>query len=585
MRCRTLVAAFAALLATPVVASSQNHARPAPHQAPAVTVVYGTVLGSDGAPLKLAHVHLLDMQSGKTIARAQAEPDGRFALATTRAGAFRLEFTGVDHYSTTVPLLAPKPASIAVDVRLKHYAYTNALDSVTAMGDWNRFSFSNRTPLVRQADGRYAATVTVDSAADSVAYELMGLEASGNRSINGTASDRYAYDEGGDYRSVITAHGGHAEIALDPAKLDRTSDTAATRVTFRDAAGEQGRIAALWQEWQTQNDHWQDSAIAASKRHDHGVHYDWAPFLASRTAMLPKMRDPVLHQLIEQQILDATIKGGKLDSLVARRILGDLPTTSPWWAFGEFGSPSRMMTAWAAAHPRPVSDSTRRGLDTAAARFTLAYIERAVAENPDSGVKAAALAQGVMIAQALHDMPKANGFYDQLVTGYPDAPDLSFLKSMFAPNRLWRVGADVPAFHVRALDDTSVTYTPASFAGKIVLVDFWATWCGPCVGEMKYLQAAHDSLAGRGLEMLSISLDNAVDDVRKFRAGDWKMPWLHAFAGPQLGAGQMRQLEINFIPRAALIGRDGKILAVDDELRGDSLLPTLRKALEAAPTP
>jgi hypothetical protein len=47
----------------------------------------------------------------------------------------------------------------------------------------------------------------------------------------------------------------------------------------------------------------------------------------------------------------------------------------------------------------------------------------------------------------------------------------------------------------------------------------------------------------------------------------------------------MRELEIIFVPRAILVGRDGKILAVDEGLRGDALLPTLRHALEAAPTP
>jgi thiol-disulfide isomerase/thioredoxin len=138
----------------------------------------------------------------------------------------------------------------------------------------------------------------------------------------------------------------------------------------------------------------------------------------------------------------------------------------------------------------------------------------------------------------------------------------------------------VPAFHLAALDDTSVTYTPASLAGKVYLLDFWATWCGPCVGEMKYLQAAHDSLASRGLEILSVSLDRTPADVRRFRTGAWKMPWLQAYVSGASGDPQMRDLEITILPRTMLIGRDGKILAVDEELRGDALLPTLRHALE-----
>ncbi len=568
MRTLRLSAVFAtlALVALSTAAVAQREQVPA-------TLITGTLLGADGTPMKLAQVHLLGAGDAGLIARVQVEPDGRFALATVRTGVFRLQFTGVDHYSASVPLLAPSPTTVVVRARLEHYVYADSLDAVKALGDWNRNSFANATPLVRQPDGRY--TVTVDATADTVAYELLGLEVSGNRSINGTMSDRWVYDEGGDYKSVIRARDGHATIVLDPAQLDRRppGDFSAS---FGDPKGLQARLYALWTDWQTARGHWQDSAVAAGKRHER-AHYDWAPFLAGRIAMLPRLRDPLEKQLAYEEILDAASLGGTLDTLVAQRIIRDLPPTSPWWAYMEFGTPSRMLIAYENAHARPAADSqAHRRPDSSAVRLALAYMDRAIADNPDSGVKASALGQGVELAQLVRDQRLANDYYNRLESGYPNSPDLGFLKAMYAPNRVWQTGHDVPAFRFTALDDTTVSYTPASFAGKVVLLDFWATWCGPCLGEMPYLQALHDSLASAGLEMLSISLDNSREDVRKFRGGEWKMPWLQAFAG-NFGSDQLRGLEIMMIPRAFLVGRDGKIVAVD--VRGEALLPAVREAL------
>lgn len=73
----------------------------------------------------------------------------------------------------------------------------------------------------------------------------------------------------------------------------------------------------------------------------------------------------------------------------------------------------------------------------------------------------------------------------------------------------------VPAFTVKTLDGKEVSFK--SFAsGKPVLVDFWATWCAPCVNAMPELQRLHQQHAAKGFSVVGISIDEEYDKAKKF---------------------------------------------------------------------
>ena len=127
-----------------------------------------------------------------------------------------------------------------------------------------------------------------------------------------------------------------------------------------------------------------------------------------------------------------------------------------------------------------------------------------------------------------------------------------------------------------AKDTSGKPLSLAQFKGKVVLLDFWATWCGPCVGEVPNIVAAHKKYGAKGFEVVGISLDQDRKSLDAF-VKQYKMPWRQVFDGQGWKSRVPGLYGVRAIPFAVLIGRDGKIAALD--VRGEALEPAIKAAL------
>ncbi len=160
----------------------------------------------------------------------------------------------------------------------------------------------------------------------------------------------------------------------------------------------------------------------------------------------------------------------------------------------------------------------------------------------------------------LEDHPEAEnimGFIDQIaadlyVPGIGDEMDLKFV----ATN-----GEEVDV---------------AAMRGKVILVDFWATWCGPCIQEMPNVIAAYEAYHESGFEVIGISLDDDLGELEQFIAAN-NMPWPQYFDGKSWGNELAASYGIKGIPSTFLIGKEGKIVATN--LRGDELNSAVKNEL------
>ncbi len=132
-------------------------------------------------------------------------------------------------------------------------------------------------------------------------------------------------------------------------------------------------------------------------------------------------------------------------------------------------------------------------------------------------------------------------------------------------------GMKFPGFTEK--DVTGKPLSPDNYKGKVLLIDFWATWCGPCVHELPNVLATYGKYHGKGFEIIGISLDRDEAKLTSFLK-EQKIPWSQIFDSQ----GNLAvKYGVESIPSTFLLDGEGKIL--DKDLRGEALDKAVATAL------
>ncbi len=167
----------------------------------------------------------------------------------------------------------------------------------------------------------------------------------------------------------------------------------------------------------------------------------------------------------------------------------------------------------------------------------------------------------------------ARDVYVELLKKFGDDPKLrAKVKDDLA--RIALVGKPAPLVAVKRVSGEVFRLT--DLKGKYVLVDFWATWCAPCLADLPQLQAAYAKYHAKGFEIVSISLDETTAPLTEFLKTH-KMPWTQIH-NTTSGGDVVESFGVNTIPATFLIGPDGTILRL--EVRGAALDKVLSQVMK-----
>ncbi len=139
------------------------------------------------------------------------------------------------------------------------------------------------------------------------------------------------------------------------------------------------------------------------------------------------------------------------------------------------------------------------------------------------------------------------------------------------------VGAHYTDFEMPGTDGKPLKVSAFVDSNKLTLIDFWASWCGPCRAEMPTVVKAYADYHAKGFEVVGVSLDNDKEAWLKAIA-QLKMPWPHMSDLKGWESEGAKLYNVQSIPANVLVDQQGNILARD--LRGDDLLNKLAELLK-----
>lgn len=137
------------------------------------------------------------------------------------------------------------------------------------------------------------------------------------------------------------------------------------------------------------------------------------------------------------------------------------------------------------------------------------------------------------------------------------------------------IGQEAPNFETQTLQEKSISLS--DYKGKIILVEFWATWCGPCIGEIPHLKSTYSEYSDSDFEIIGISLDQNQEKLKNL-VEEHNLQWPQIQQQKEFNSKLAELYSVIAIPRNYLIGRNGEIIAKD--LRGEELKAKVSELLK-----
>jgi len=283
--------------------------------------------------------------------------------------------------------------------------------------------------------------------------------------------------------------------------------------------------------------------------------------------------DKVLAQVKTEDELYAKAARLKLESLSALGRLGEEAAATEMAAFAALLADSPVKSVAMEAKRMQIVAEAQQMFSAGEFGGAAAVVDRTAVllkADPDD-LQTAGLA--MQLAGALEQIPGGNTAAVKAIETFGPImasstnPRIQQLAEGFA-GKLRLLGLPGKPMEIKGdlLDGTK--FDQAKLTGKVLLVDFWATWCGPCVAEIPNMLAEYEKYHDKGFEVVGISLDEERADVEKFVVEN-KIPWPIIFAGKGWQDPVAQFYGISGIPQLVLIGRDGNVITLD--IRGEKL--------------
>jgi thiol-disulfide isomerase/thioredoxin len=218
----------------------------------------------------------------------------------------------------------------------------------------------------------------------------------------------------------------------------------------------------------------------------------------------------------------------------------------------------------------------------------LKEFDQLIADNPNASqdvLAQVALLKATLYLQVFDEPAKGTDLLKKIKSDYPNSPVASRVDMMIAQfnkqaeaktiQSALKPGSPFPDFNVKDLAGKPLSV--ADRKGKVVLVDFWATWCGPCREELPNVIATYKKYHDQGFDIIGVSLDSDRDKLDAFLKKQDGMTWQQFFDGQGWNNELAVKYGVEAIPFTVLIGPDGKIIGTD--LRGEKLGTAVGDAL------